>query len=497
MYGKRVYTTIQTLRAQGKGKCEIARVLGIHRNTVTRIFSDLDRGVEGPEVTERPKKLDAHAERIQKWIENEGLTAELIHDRLVQRHSLKHHYATTARYVQSLKPPPEVFVPQHADPGAEGQVDFGYFGKFTEPGTGRCRKTWVFCMTLSNSRYAYYEAVTDQSVRTFLNCHIHAFEYFGGAPRTVKLDNLKSGVLEANLYEPIIQSDYAEMLAHYGSAPVACRPRRPQDKGKVERGIAYVCGNFLPRLQHRDLDRVNIDLLAWTDEVCNRRRHGTTREVPGEAFAARERSALLPLPRQRYTVWTSAPRIVDRMGHVAFASNYYSVPSTLARQQVTLRCNGPLLRVFDTNTQVAQHFVIEGKGRYVTLDEHRPLVKRYKPDSWFDDRAAAIGPQAVLFLEALRAQLPYHWRPRFRGILKLTSRFPASLLERACGRALRYGSLRYRVVKTICEKNLAEPREQVPAKTLGGYGHDLARYDQLTTHQNQPPCRHCKTRSRA
>ncbi len=114
-------------------------------------------------------------------------------------------------------------------------MDFAYLGRFEDE--ERRRKVWVFGMVLSSSRYSHYELVLDQCVTTFLGCHIRAFENFGAVPKTVKLDNLKSGILEANFYEPIIQADYPEMLAHYGSAPVACRPRRPQDKGKVESGM--------------------------------------------------------------------------------------------------------------------------------------------------------------------------------------------------------------------------------------------------------------------
>jgi transposase len=87
-------------------------------------------------------------------------------------------------------------------------------------------------MVLSHSRYSYNEIVLNQSVSTFIRCHIHAFEYFGGVPEVIKIDNLKAGVITPSFYEPVIQYQYAEFLSHYGSSPVTARINRGQDKGK-------------------------------------------------------------------------------------------------------------------------------------------------------------------------------------------------------------------------------------------------------------------------
>jgi len=104
-------------------------------------------------------------------------------------------------------------------------------------------------MRLSFSRYDYYELVTSQNVPTFIRCHINASEYFEAVPEIVKINNLKSGVLKANFYEPEIQHEYANMLSYYGSNPITCKVRRPEEKGKVESAIKYVKNNFLKSLE--------------------------------------------------------------------------------------------------------------------------------------------------------------------------------------------------------------------------------------------------------
>ena len=143
-------------------------------------------------------------------------SARLIYEWLRDDKAVEVSYATVARYVGQFKSQ-EVYIPLHSSPGEEAQVDFGYFGRYDLE--GRLIKAWVFCMVLSHSRYAYYCLVRDQSVRTFIQCHILAFEFFGGVPQTVKIDNLKAGVITPDFYEPVIQHQYGEFLADHSKTP--------------------------------------------------------------------------------------------------------------------------------------------------------------------------------------------------------------------------------------------------------------------------------------
>ena len=327
-----MHYTIKTLLKQGRSERSISRDLGISRKVVRRVKREIEQGLPAGRY-HRESKLSGYAEQLKEWIDS-GLTAVLIHQRLQSDYELEISYSTVLRSVNRLKVG-EVYVPVHRDPGEEAQVDFGYLGRFERD--GKKVKVWGFCMLLSHSRYGYYEAVTDQSVETFLRCHQHGFEYFGGVSQIVVLDNLKAGVIKPDFYEPVFQHQYAQMLTHYGSAPITARVRRPQDKGKVESGIKYVKNNFLRGLDHQDFDRMVEQLASWNAQICNLRTHGTTHKIPAEVFAQIEKPTLLPLPAQRFEIFRIEERKVNRLGHISFQCNYYSVPHIHVGKSLTVK----------------------------------------------------------------------------------------------------------------------------------------------------------------
>ena len=185
MYRVDMYYTIKTLSERGYSKRKISKDLGIHRDTVSRILEQISEGKTEPEPMARSKLLDQYKEHIEELIDR-GKTAVLIHEDLTQKHEVRVAYPTVVKYVRDLKRG-EVYVPIICDPGQEAQVDFGYLGRFNKD--GKMVKTRVFSMVLSHSRYSFYVVVLDQSVKTFIWCHILAFEYFGGVPAVIKLDS--------------------------------------------------------------------------------------------------------------------------------------------------------------------------------------------------------------------------------------------------------------------------------------------------------------------
>nr|WP_266367489.1 helix-turn-helix domain-containing protein [Tellurirhabdus rosea] len=174
-----MYLTIQTLRNRGMSQQQIANQLGISRRTVRKILDRLAQGHQQPARQVRSKKLDDSFQAVKALFE-QGLTAKLIFQRLTTRQPpIQVSYRSVVRFVNQLKGK-EVYVYQHSAPGSEAQVDFGYLGQFEHQ--GKQRKVWVFAMLLAHSRYAYYRAVLDQSVATFIECHWRAFD---GAARAV------------------------------------------------------------------------------------------------------------------------------------------------------------------------------------------------------------------------------------------------------------------------------------------------------------------------
>jgi len=175
-------------------------------------------------------------------------------------------------------------------PGAEAQIDFGYAGLFSRTRGEPPRKTWIFVMTLSHSRHQYVELVHDQSVRTWLLLHRHAFEFFGGVPAKIVLDNLKAGIVKASVTDPEVQRAYRECAEHYGFVISPCAPRTPEHKGKVESGVKYARRSFLVGRDFSALDEGNAAALEWVLGTAGLRIHGTTREVPLEVSVRRTAS---------------------------------------------------------------------------------------------------------------------------------------------------------------------------------------------------------------
>ncbi|MEM6264689.1 MAG: IS21 family transposase [Bacteroidota bacterium] len=480
MYRLDMYHTIKTLLGQGYSQRKIARELCLHRKTVKRIIDRLESG-EGPGHYARNLKLSDFEDTIRAW--SGKLSGVLIHQRLVEEHGLEVSYTTVSRYLRRLaESSQESFAPLVCGPGEEAQVDFGDAGRFKLEDGGSCR-VWVFVITLSHSRYSYEEVVRDQRVATFIRCHRNAFEYFGGVPARVKLDNLKAGVIAPSFYEPVLQQQYAEFLAHYGCAATPCRVGKPEHKGKVESGVKYVKNNFFRglRQQDRSWEGLQQKLSLWTEKT-NSRKHGTTRKIVCEAFETSEKPALLPLPLKRYDLIRWEQRKVNRYGHISFDCSYYSVPHNLVGQHVIAQSNGSILRILANNQEVALHKVASKPGTYLTRQEHLPVYKQQQGIEHFREKLAQIGPQTLALLEALFTHDPTHWKEKARGIYSLRKQHEHAIIDKACSLALDYQLYSYRSVKDICAR-LAHPPDTEAhheiATSQQGFHHDLATYDQL------------------
>ncbi len=261
-----VYEVLRLLQLQ-KSDRTIASALGINRKTVGkyRLWAT-EQGLLGQRTL--PSREELHRRLAETWpgalppqnissvapfraviteLREQGVEVAAIFHRLQDEHGYTGSYSSVWRFVSSLEPQrPDVVVRIEVKAGEEAQVDFGYAGRLLDPASGKLRPAWAFVMTLSWSRHQYVEFVFDQKSSTWLLCHRHAFEYFGGVPERVVVDNLKAAVVRAAWDDPEVQRTYRECAEHYGFLIAPCRPRTPEHKGKVEQGgVHYVKRNFL------------------------------------------------------------------------------------------------------------------------------------------------------------------------------------------------------------------------------------------------------------
>lgn len=198
-------------------------------------------------------------------------------------------------------------------------------------------------MRLSYSRLDFYKKVYDQKVETFILCHIEAFHYFNGVPKSIKIDNLKAAILEANFYEPVYQRLYLQFSEYYGFQSIPCRIYQPNDKGKVESGIKYVKNNFFAGRKFINSDDVDRQLMKWL-ENANNRVHGTTKKIPREEFDAKEKNILLKLPIQEFNLSKVGMRKVYHDCHIYINHNYYSVPYQHVGKEVEIEIGNSLVK---------------------------------------------------------------------------------------------------------------------------------------------------------
>ena len=404
---------------------------------------------------------------IVQTLRSQSVEVAAIYQRLTER-GYTGSYSAVYRFVRALEPrTPDATVRVERAPGEEAQVDFGYVGRLHDPDSGAERKAWAFVMTLAWSRYAFVCFVFDQTVPTWLRCHQAAFEFFGGVPGRVVLDNLKAGIVRACWDEPEAQAAYWECAAHYGFRIAPCRPATPQHKGKVESGVHYVQRNFCGGRAPGPLLQANADVLVWCRTTAGERVHGTTHESPYQRFATTELAQLRPLPPSPYerALWKSVS--VHRDCYVTFDNAYYSVPFRLVGQSVRVRGGGADVRIYTREYElVATHGRAAAPGQRQTQLDHLPPTKvpglTLTRESC-QTAASALGPATGQVVAHLLAD-PVMDRLTLAGrVVKLANRYGAARLEAACARALHYSDPSYRTIAEILARRLEqEPVPPIP-----------------------------------
>lgn len=393
---------------------------------------------------------------VTQWVAH-GVRSSVIYAALKRRHRFTGSYASVHRFVRTLTP--RVPTPtMHLDfaPGEAAQVDFGAGPALVDPATGERIKTHFFLMTLCWSRHQYAEVVPDQTVATWLRCHRHAFEWFGGVPRRLIIDNAKCAIVRACARDPEVQRAYAECAEGYGFRIDPCPPRQPQQKGRVESGIGYLKRSFLPLRAFRHLADANAQLQAWILDEAGNRTHGSTHEKPLCRFA-HEQSLLQPLPANPPELATWAQVKVHRDAHVQFEKCLYSVPYRLIGQTLWLKATPTTVRLFRDHALVAVHPRQTVPGARATQDDHLPpnaLAWTLRDPQWCLQQSRRIGEDCHRLINALFSDRVLDNLRAAQGILRLKDKYGAERLDAACRRALHYGNPRYRTVKTILEKGL-------------------------------------------
>lgn len=461
----------------GRPVREIARDLGVHRKTI-RQYRKLARGEGWLDQAELPtlaqlhavleaklpepkpgpvSRVDGHREKVLR-LHAQGVEAKAIFQILRDEDQFQGSYSGVLRFLRKAAPPaPKAFVRIEVPPGEEAQVDFGYAGMFLDPSTGQLRRGWAFVIVLSHSRHLYAEIVFDQRVETWIACHVHAWEFFGGVARRVVVDNLKAAITRACFQDPDVQRSYREAAEHYGFAIAPCRVATPEHKGKVESGVHYVKRNALSGRSFRDVHEANEYLRHWAFHVAGTRDHGTTHVAPMLRFEAAEKAALLPLPAVRFEPAVFKQAKLHPDCHIVFEKAYYSAPHRLIGEILWLKATRDRVELYHEHERVASHSRAKEAGQRVSNFLHYPPEKvagMMVTPVRLREEAHALGEAVGQLVTEMLADKPVDRLRGAQGVLHLAKRYGQARLEAACRRALVFGQASYRTVESILRQNL-------------------------------------------
>lgn len=408
------------------------------------------------EPSARPAVITAHASSRSSvrehgaFIEAEltkGRNAVAIYQDLVEHHGYIGSYDAVKRFARRVRPAEhKVSCRFETAPGEEAQVDYGEGAPTRNPRTGKYAKPRLFVMTLSMSRHAFRKTVWRSSQQIWCELHEEAFAYFGGAPRTIRLDNLREGVIDPDVYDPELNALYAAMLTHYGVVAVPCRPYAPDLKGKVESAVGYTQETALKGRRFESIEQQNALLMRWNERWAFTRIHGTTKRQVREMFE-QERPSLQPLPLARFEYYRIIERRVHGDAHVEVDGAYYSAPPRYVGCSVIVHVGRLWLRIIDQRSkEVVREHVTTERGRRRTAPSDLP--KQTPPQVHrLVAHVAAAGPACREFAQALEAERgALALRPLF-GLCDLLKRHGRDRVESACVLAISAGSLRLRFLR--------------------------------------------------
>ncbi len=287
-------------------------------------------------------------------------------------------------------------------PGEQAQVDWASFGVL-KVGRGE-RKLSCFVMTLAYSRATFAMFTFDQTLENFLRCHILAFDYLGGVPRTTLTDNLKSAVIDRQGRSIAFNPKYMEMAAHYAFLPKAANVRAGWEKGRVERTIRYVRDNFFAGREIIDLEQANAELRLWCDLVCNVRPWPGDRTKTVAEVWQEERGKLMAKPAHDFPTDYVGVCRPSKICLVRFDRNDYSAPSALVGKPLTLIASEKTVRLLDAQVEVARHDRSYSKAERILEPAHFAEIHKQKPQAHARGKRAELIeliPEAGKFFERI------------------------------------------------------------------------------------------------
>lgn len=481
----------------------IGTLLSRHRDTVIRVLGIQNFSADDRERTPRQRKPPfASLEPFRCFLEEKLARYPEIKGSALFRMVKKRGYSGRSqghfrRFIRQLRPvkQQEAFLRLAYLPGEQAQVDWGDFGYL--PVNGGKRKIMAFIMTLSYSRAVFVHFYFEGKTSEFQNGFIRAFRFFSGVPRTILIDNLKSGVIERIGKIIRFNDRFMALAQHYRFEPFAANPCRGNEKGKVERNVRYVRENFFAGTEWRDIENLNEQVLEWCQTEAMERvwQRGDARLI--RHVFSDEREKLLKLPECEFSQYDKALVSVGKIPYARYDTNDYSVPASCADKRVSVFASVSEILIMDEQlNEIARHCRCWGRHQTLINPMHTQEILEKKPGAAKHhgmNRLTASVPDAEEFVHQLALQ-GQHLGGSVNSLLKLLDTHGKSLLQQAVREVLSSGSVQLRALhfvmnRIVSEKNLPVSLAPVtvPASVANLHfpHHDLSRYDQIAEITNE------------
>lgn len=479
------------------GTREIARRVWRNRKTVRRVL-ELEGLLSPPSTPPPQSKLDPYRELIRQKVDKNLTLTRILRE--IRQEGYSGGRTILANYVNSIR---SSLIPNRTAkrrfetrPGEETQADWSVY---TVPIAEKPTRVHALSCVLAFSRKAHVCFYRDERESTLLEGLTLAFEVFQGVTLRVVFDNMATVILGriGPDRKPLWHPRFLDFARYYGFEPFACRVRDPDRKGKAERFFDYLEKDFVRGAKFSSFEDLNQRVRLWTDQIANRRIHGTTRLVPDEAWQT-ERDFLIRLPDSRFAVYQDEIRQVGPDATISVWGTPYTVPAALARHSVPVHLYSDHFDVLSRNGSVVfSHPYVnpKDKGRlqiesnhYLALPNRPHDSSSARIDQAFLKRFPALAP----LVEGITLRMKSLAHVHLRALCRLADLYGEEHFLRAATRAQDYHRFNAQAVRRILERENPLPDTSpdtapldASARALTLLGEvdpgSLANYDHLDT----------------
>ena len=470
---------IKIMNEQGIGKKAIARNLSISKNTVKEYLkkfasmaseatvkesSELLQGEKIPSDS-RMEILKDYFPGMEKKLKDTGFTRSILWEQYLRENPTGYSYSQFCYHYSQYDKLKDVVM--HFEHKYGDKLFIDYSGKkvhYVKKESGEIIDCEFFVCVLGGSQYTYAQASHSQQKADFIHSVENALHYYGGVPKVLIPDNLKSAVTKSNRYDPTLNDDFLAMATHYNTAVMPARALKPRDKALVERYVSILYTRIFTKLSNQtffSLSELNKAIRVYLDEHNDMLFQGKehSRRM---LFDQYEKQELSPLPSTRYEIKEYTIVTVMKNSHVLYGKDkhYYSVPYRYMGKKVTIAAGISSIEIYHSRERIAVHRRDNKPYKYSTIGEHVPSTHRYVSD-WSPEKFISMAAKIDLVVNEYIIKLfetkayPEQLYRSCSGIIQLSNRvgIGKERLVAACKLGMECGFYNYSFIDRVLKNN--------------------------------------------